>query len=127
MDNFSFKITSEGDPEFRRALALAFNLKCCAKVTHFAITPKYGLVFFWHTPGKLPDDASAHLLPYPMHDEELINFAAGWLRSADYGPQPNHDGDNGKGWTIYNEAWGHVMESPYAVIAIKPAWAMYGK
>jgi hypothetical protein len=127
VDNFQFSITSEGDQEFRRALALAFDLKSFSKVTHYVITPKHGLVFFWHDPGKLPDGATALPMPYPMGQEGLVNFAEGWLKSADYGKQPNHDGSNGKGWTIYNEAWGHVMDSFYAVIAIKPAWAMYGK
>src|SRR5690349_24893058 len=43
-----------------------------------------------------------------------------WLAEADYGPQPDHDGDNSKGWRIYNEAWGHVDNLWGAIVAIQP-------
>jgi hypothetical protein len=73
------------------------------------------------------DVPGAQPLPYPMDVEAVIAFVAGWLRTAHYGVQPDHDGDNGMGWRIYNEAWGRVWGAHSGVIAVQTAWAMYGK
>lgn len=66
-------------------------------------------------------------LPFTLDAAGAADFASRWLAEADYGSQPDHDGDNGKGWCIYNEAWGHVDSHYSAIIAIAPSWAMYGK
>lgn len=79
------------------------------------------LVLFWHESG------GGTPLPAPMDAEAAIPFIKAWLAEADYGKQPDHDGDNGKGWRIYNEAWGHVARNHYAFVAIEPEWIMYGK
>lgn len=49
------------------------------------------------------------------------------IAHADYGRQPDHDGDNEKGWRLYNETWGMVGGDHSAFAAVEPAWAMYGK
>jgi len=127
MDNFRFHVTSEGDARFDATLRLALTL-AGRKVTHYATDPKRGLALFWSNPCDRPSDITAHPLPYPMDQDALVAFVVGWLRTADYGLQPDHDGSNGKGWTIYtDESWGHVWGSFYGVIAVKTTWAMYGK
>lgn len=126
MDNFSFDITAQGDDAFRQTLLLALQLKGSYKITHYAISDK-GLAFFWHDPIDIAKNMQTQPLPFPMEKLAIVDFAVNWLATADYGKQPDHDGDNGKGWTIYNENWGHVFGSFYGVIAIKPTWAMYGK
>ena len=55
------------------------------------------------------------------------DFAMRWLAEQDYGYEPDHDGDNEKGWRIYTGAWGHIDGDHYAICAIMPEWAMYGK
>lgn len=66
--------------------------------------------------------------PFEMDAAGVADFASRWLNgSADYGREPDHDGDNGRGWTVYNEAWGHVDSQYQAFIAVTPTWAMYGK
>lgn len=122
MDNYRFNVTCEGEERFRRALSLALEFQG-SRVTHYAITPK-GLGFFWHEPGV---GIPAQSLPFPMDRTALVDFAANWLKTAPYGERPDIDGDSGRGWTIYNESWGHVWGSFYGVIAIKPTWALYGK
>jgi len=82
------------------------------------------LVFFWSATG-LPGGAA--VLPFEMPLPEAAAFAEGWLRQAEYGPQPDHDGSNGKGWRVFNEAWGHVGGYWQALLAVQPAWAWYGK
>lgn len=66
--------------------------------------------------------------PFEMDAAGVADFAQRWLNGgAAYGDEPDHDGHNGKGWTIYNEAWGHVDMQYQAFIAVTPTWAMYGK
>lgn len=63
-----------------------------------------------------------------MDLDETINFVWGWLeKTSPLTSEPDHDGDNGKGFFIFNESWGHVFGEWQAFIAIEPIWAMYGK
>lgn len=80
------------------------------------------LILFWHEErGNVP-------LPFPLGLDETIQFVQNWLKVTDMpGRPPDHDGNNGMGWCIFTEGWGHVAGSHYAIVAIQPAWAMYGK
>lgn len=120
MDNFNFDMTSQGAETLKKALCL-FNPPG-GKVTGYSVNQEKGLIFYWA-------DRSANMtkLPFAMTLEQAADFAAGWLQQADYGDEPDHDGDNGKGWRLYCESWGHVAGDPYAFAAVQPAWAMYGK
>lgn len=73
-------------------------------------------------------DKDAMPLPYPMMHADAVEFIDGWLRNgAEYGREPDHDGDNGKGFRVFTEGWGHVAGNTYTICAIQPAYAMYGK
>jgi hypothetical protein len=121
MDNFSFDVTAEGDTDFKDTLRLAIRLHGTTKITHYAILPNNSdLALFWMSPDS--DVSGARPLPYPMDVEAVIVFVVGWLRTADYDDQPDHDGDNGKGWRVYNESWGQVWGARSGVIAVQTAW-----
>lgn len=79
------------------------------------------LVLLWH------DERDATKLPYPLTLDKAITFAADWLTEADYGSEPDHDGDNQRGWRAFTDGWGHVVGHHCGIIGIQPAWAMYGK
>jgi hypothetical protein len=81
----------------------------------------HSLILFWH------HDPKSTPLPYPINLDGAIEFIKGWLDTAEYGKQPDHDGDNHPGWRLFNESWGHVFGSCYGILMIQPAWAMYGK
>ena len=67
-------------------------------------------------------------LPFAAGGEHLAFLIEGWLQAkACYGKEPEHDGDNGRGFRLYNEGWGHVDGNWQAFMAVSPAWAMYGK
>ena len=88
------------------------------------------LVFYWVDPGKLSGEAAEAgytKLPYPHDAKQIAAVIKGWLDQVKYHRQPDHDGDNGKGFRLYNEAWGHVDKDWQAFLAVSPAWAMYGK
>jgi hypothetical protein len=102
---------------------------------HFRPPFKYGrepkplrLVFYDNRyKSSEPEGGDQTALPFTLDAAGAADFAARWLAEADYGKQPDHDGDNGRGWRLYNESWGHVDGHFSAIIAVAPNWAMYGK
>ena len=149
MDNRTIDITSEGNQALKQAVELVWPNAPGGKVTHYLIESfrkkteyfqndkkevthhftdlvkdKEGvetLILLWH------EEGGAAPLPFPLDVRGAVEFISNWLRVVDYGRQPSHDGDNEKGWRVFNEAWGHVAHMHYAVLAVQPAWAMYGK
>jgi hypothetical protein len=130
MDNFQVDVTYEGRAAFDKLLAIVMRHKAVA----YAVHPSLGMVLFWHNDPANPQivragpaTVPAVPLPYPMDAAATSAFVWGWLETVPRGREPDHDGSNGKGWRVYNEAWGHVGDNHYAIIAVQPAWAMYGK
>lgn len=118
MDNQRIDVTSEGNEHFHKVLSLLPHKNVVGYRQE-----KGRLIFYW-SDWREPK-ATKFLYPYTI--KQAGDFALGWLEHVDYGPEPDHDGSNGKGWRIYNEDWGHVDHDQYAFVAIEPAWAMYGK
>lgn len=122
MDNFQIDITAQGKPTLETALRIAFEHNH-GPAKGYRIDPEKGLIFLWvveSRPGVVP-------FPFAMDAVGAADFAWRWLAEQDYGPEPDHDGDNGKGWRVYCEFWGHVGGDWRAICAVQPAWAMYGK
>lgn len=136
MDNFNFQMTAEGS--LKDAIQLVFkygNVRSCYGYAIRGAEPKgeyqkakpLRLVFFQY-PNKNKYIKDMVDFPFEMDADGVADFSQRWLNgSADYGREPDHDGDNNKGWTVYNEAWGHVDGQYQAFIAVTPTWAMYGK
>lgn len=122
MDNFHLDITSEGD--LATPMGIAFGRLNTAEA--YLIDPKKGLIFFKWVPSNSPPDGLVKL-PFKLDAAGAADFAKRWLAEQDYGNEPDHDGDNGRGWRLYNEAWGMIGALSGSIIAVKPAWAMYGK
>lgn len=145
MDNFHIDILAEGDETLLEALAIAFRHNAPGgKATHWAGfdmkfkgvewysrdrpgTKRPTLVFYWIDP-KL-DDATP--FPAPIKPKEAVAMVGVWMEGLKEGnrfPQePDHDGSNGEGYRIFCEQWGHVNDNHYAIVAVQPTWAMYGK
>lgn len=120
MNNFHVDVTSDGD--LAEAMKIAFHDHKHAE--GYLLHPAKGLVFFWYL-SAAPDGLVR--FPFKMDHVGAADFARRWLGEEDYGREPDHDGDNKKGWRLYNEVWGHVGGWTGAFVAVKPAWAMYGK
>ena len=121
MDNFGLDVTCKGRPAFDLAMQLAFMRHKSAAA--YRVTPTHGLVFSWHSSAResLP-------LPCELDWQGAADLAWRWLEvNRLTGDGPDHDGHNSQGWRVYVEGWGHVDHCPYAIVAIKPAWAMHGK
>lgn len=146
MDNRTIDVTSEGKSALALALALIWANAPGGKATHYkevnlvrqtryvgeptsshytslkenpAGTPT--LILLWS------HERDAQPLPEPLDHLAAVKFAKAWLKKANYGREPGHDGSNGKGWRVFTEDWGHVADHYYAIVGIQPAWAMYGK
>ncbi len=117
-DNMRFDVNGEGIQRLKTALSLAPKNKAIG----YAVTPENRFVLFWD------EDEGMTPFPSPLSIERAAELAFDWLQTADYGRQPDHDGDNEEGWRAFNEPWGHVQ--PYgwkAFAAVEPCWMMYGK
>lgn len=125
MDNHRIDLTWEGEERFRTVLKLLVDKHGRGSkkksFTHYIDDPDYGLILLWAA------RENAIEFSKPLSGEQLVDFAWEWLQEQDYGREPDHDGSNGKGWRLFNEAWGHVKHDWAAFVAIQPAWAMYGK
>jgi hypothetical protein len=125
MDNFHIDITSEGIEEFDQAMKIAFNHAPGKKTTHYSIDPEKGFILFWGAPA---NGTTADEFPFPLSHIPATALLWQWLiTEAEYGREPDHDGDNEKGWRVYNEDWGMIGNHRYSFVAIQPVWAMYGK
>lgn len=145
MDNRTLDVVSEGDKALAMALTLIWPNAAGGKATHYRtatlaeqvtysgnpttmhhsqLVPspegKETLILLWSA------EREAQPLPYPLDLEGAIQFVKGWLKNASYGQKPGHDGDNGFGFRVFTEQWGHVAGYHYGIAGIQPAWAMYG-
>lgn len=122
MDNFLFDVTSRGSQQLKLILELVFA-GSHNKATHYQIIPidnQQTLVLYWSY------DTGAVKLPAACNATEAAAHIESWLKEQK-SDEPDHDGNNSRGWRVFNEAWGHVAGSHYAFIAIQFRWAMHGK
>jgi hypothetical protein len=77
---------------------------------------------------KYPSAPNMMPFPAPLDAARSAELMWDWLKAADYPSEPDHDGDNKKGWIIWNDGWDQVDGYGYqSFIAIKPTWIMFGK
>ena len=127
MDNHRFDITDENN--------LEEWIEVCAskhKAVGWASYPEMGgnpsrIVFFWVLPKYERENQTFSPLPFKAKPKDIAHIVKRWLEETEYPFEPDHDGDNCKGFRIYNEDWGHVDDQYEAFLAVSPAWAMYGK
>lgn len=121
-NDFRFDITS--DQNLEDILKIAFSRQSKAEV--WRVDGKR-LIIGWYNENTYHRDSPWNAFMSPMKSEELVPMVISWLKSQDYGREPDTDGSNRKGFHVYNEAWGHIGGDPYAFIAIEPEWITYGK
>ena len=124
MDNFRIDITSDDDLE--AALALAF--KRWKGATHWCDAGDDGLIFYWHRPESNP---RAVELPTTMDASLVAPLVKAWLTTkAVRPPDFDFDGSVEQGFRVHN----HSRAKPpydlgwdYAICAVQPVTALYGK
>lgn len=125
MDNFRIDVIAEGCVTLEAALEIAFRHNGGPTAVGYRVHPEKGLVFVWSMGDHR--DPGVVAFPFKMDVKGAADFAQRWLAEQNYGRQPDHDGDNGKGWRVYCEGWGRVGDISFAICAVQPQWAMYGK
>jgi hypothetical protein len=130
MDNFLIDLTAEDDATLREALVIVFRHNAPGrKATHWLelsdAKKRKTLVLMWHEEER--EGVEIQRFPVPLDADGAFEMVYRWLEAADYGHQPDHDGDNGHGFRIYCGACGHVENLTYSIVGVSPAWAMYGK
>lgn len=116
--NAPFLIEHRSDDVLRAALEIAFEKE---EASHWKIDPKDGLVFLWH------GDNDAAPLPGKMGAEQAFVLARTWLRAEPMPKKPDLDGSLQRGFRVHRDYWGHAGGSFYAIIAVAPCWAQFGK
>jgi len=139
VDNFSIDITAEDRETLRDVLRVVFRHNAPGrKTSHWmelevsaksewlnAGGRRKALVLLWSEERR--DGADLWRFPVPLDADGAAEMVWRWLEEADRGSEPDHDGDNGKGFRVYCDFWGHFEGLHYAIAGIVPAWAMYGK
>jgi hypothetical protein len=147
MDNKIFNVNGIGDDMLLATLKLKFmqgGKNTTAKA--WAVTKKRGLILFWwydrddekQYEGNEMFDVEPYRkypFPSPMTAEQCLPFVKSWLEDdkrediemKDWDRNADHDGDNGLGWRVFSEDWGHVNGCHDAICAIKPVMLWYGK
>ena len=142
MDNFKIDVIAETQDTLVKALEIAFAHNAPGhKMGSYHVTKlvssvyngipegvdgRTAIVLRWTTADKLTEDGPINL-PFKLDAKGAADFAQRWLAEQDFGREPGHDGHNNKGWRVVTGDWGHVCEDRYAVCAVLPWWAAYGK
>lgn len=118
MDNRRIEVKSVSEEDFKFAMILAFSKYDRAKqnVKWFKTDLGKLLLYDYQHDG-------AKDLPYPMGIYEATAFAWGWIKAnSPVDKQPDHDGDNSKGFHLIADSWldNHL-------VSVESIWAMYGK
>lgn len=142
MDNFRIDVTAEGRESLLKAIEIAFTHNAPGqRVESYHVTKlkgddyngmpqdvdgKVALVLRWSKSEKITENGPVNL-PFKFDAPGAADFAQRWLAEQDFGREIDHDGHNKKGWRIITGNWGFVCDDRYAVCAIIPWWAAYGK
>lgn len=142
MDNFKIDIIAESQESLLKALEIAFAHNAPGhKMQSYHITKlvsdvyngipqdidgRTALVLRWTTAEKISENGPINL-PSKFDAKGSADIAQRWLSEQDFGREPDHDGHNQKGWRVVTGNWGHVCGDRYAICAILPWWAAYGK
>lgn len=123
---FELRVSSDCREHFDLAMKIAWD-NCPGKVaTQYTLSPERGMVFFWGAGDCCGKEARP--LPYPMDLTAAAEFIWNWLKTAEPGHEPDHDGSNEQGWLLEcgNDVK-RLLGSPYAFLAVKPVWHEYWK
>ena len=115
--NYNLVLISDMKEQFDMAFSIVFNGHQTA--THYYITADGNFILFW---AKVE---GANPLPYPMQVEAAREMVWEWLKNAAvYGPEPDHDGSNYKGFRIET---GDADGKWQCIVRVQPCWAEYWK
>lgn len=125
-DHFRIDIIDDYEDQLRRAIELAYNHNGWGptKASGYSIEDDK-LILYWSSPGE-----GKGYVPFAVpHDAEMTaNIVWAWLQTSEpTEAYPDLDGSVKKGFRVYNEKWGHVNGTSYAIVGIQAVYTEYGK
>lgn len=133
-DNFQVSVAGDSYEQFSMAIDLIWNEQPYRKAYHYYINDEHvpshsRIVLIWTEDVSIPHSRyKIQSLPYPLDKVAGKAFLWNWLQQARYPEQPDHDGDNEKGFYISNgDFWGHVDGRWDTILEVLTDWQMYGK
>jgi hypothetical protein len=127
-DNFHIDVRSAGEEDLLLCLKILFHRHGSFERSYRTHATVPTLVFQWSpSDGYRPPDAPI-ITNVVLTPERAVPVILAWLDGVDYGRGPDHDGDNTKGWRVFNDPdWCHVLGDLYGAFGIQPCWMMHGK
>lgn len=129
MDNRIFNVNGKSKEDLLQTIILALATSGSKDIKGWSVNPKKGLVLFSY-------GEKENKFPVPVAPSSIIDMVWDWLKTDEAKKIPHenawdsdhqHDGDNGIGWRVFVEDWGHVDGKWGVVACIKPAFMWYGK
>lgn len=133
-DNRLFNINGKSEEALLRTLELAFMIHGNHTVAESWVMDKEkGLILLWYY--RDDDSPRSNPFPAPLTATEVLPAVLAYLKSKEAGliqlerweQDIDQDGENGPGWRVYLEDWGHVGNISCAICAIKRVFLWYGK
>lgn len=121
-NEFRFDITS--DRNLEDILKIAFSRH--SKAAGWRVEGRR-LILSWHNEQDYKNPGKWNAFLAPMEAKEIESTIIAWLKTQDFGHEPDTDGHNRKGFRVYNETYGYVDKDAYAFVAIEPQWITYDK
>lgn len=75
----------------------------------------------------ISDSSKATKFPTRLDAKTSANIVMQWLNGALYDKEPDHDGDNTRGWRCSTAQWGRIDGEWGSFLLIEPHWILYGK
>lgn len=149
--------TVETDTREQLVLAISILLKWTHRVTHYRVGvdmyKRPYLVLMWNEGEKtqythVPPKHGTPLMAPMESAESIADQIFAWLKTQEYGTQPDHDGSNSKGFRVSSTApivsrvpntyhrpdqewssqWNNTYDSTsYDFVYVTPAWIEYHK
>jgi hypothetical protein len=117
MSDTMINITSHGEKYFKKAFEFSQY-----KAKGYKIKENCFILYWTES-----DDEDYISFPYEMEMDQASSFIYNWLKQSDYPQEPDHDGNNSKGWRVFNESWGNVGGDWKTFLAVMPVWIIHPK
>ncbi|QDP55317.1 MAG: hypothetical protein Tp176DCM1853251_1 [Prokaryotic dsDNA virus sp.] len=119
-DNPVLQVNGISLERMRYAMRLAYGFPAHG----FRIDKERGWLVFL----KYESSPNMTAFPVPLDADRCADIAFDWLKAQPYPSEPDHDGDNEKGWLIWKDSWGKIEGHDYhSFLGVRPAWIIFGK
>lgn len=129
------RLTVEAEELEQLEAVISIIMKWHSKAVGFrkhAVAGRPVLSIYWYV---APEHQISELIAPITSPHELALMIMSWLKTVEYGNEPDHDGSNSKGWRVTidmpkgdtGDTVLYRTYEPYHMFSVTPAWIEYGK